>query len=188
MCTLLLMWCAPKLWRRQKLARLREKKKEECRRAVKMLQDRLDIQGRLSHERVEEITSLPLMELIDLLQNDQLSAVDTLEAYQRKALEVHNKTNCLVEPILEADEWAKQADMLVGPKTLLHGVPVSLKDLFGVEGYDSTVGLAKFIEQPMNDCILTEVLKAHGAIPFVKTNVPQTMISWRTLIRYLDKL
>ena len=91
---------------------------------------------------------------------------------------MHNETNCLVEPILEADEWAKQADMLVDPKPLLHGVPVSVKDIFGVEGYDSTVGLAKFIEQPMKDCIITEVLKGHGAIPFVKTNVPQTMISW----------
>ena len=28
------------------------------------------------------------------------------------------------------------------------------------------------------DCVLVKVLRHQGAIPFVKTNVPQTMLSW----------
>ena len=177
-CTLFGMWIVPKLWRRQQFANLRRKKREACKEAIKLLEKRLETEGQLTAERVDEITGLPLMELVDKLQRGNLSAIHVLEAYQRKALDVHKKTNCLVEPILEAEEWAGQADMVVGAKPLLHGVPISIKDLFGIEGYDSTVGLARFIGQPMRDCIVTKVLKAHGAIPFVKTNVPQTMISW----------
>ena len=173
------MWIGPKLWRRHKFATLRRKKREACKQAIKSLEQRLETGGQLTKDKVEEITSLSLMELVDRLQRGTLSAVHALEAYQRKALGVHEKTNCLVEPILEAEEWARQADMVVGSKPPLHGVPMSIKDLFGIEGYDSTVGLARFIDQPMNDdCIIIKVLKAHGAIPFVKTNVPQTMISW----------
>ena len=74
--------------------------------------------------------------------------------------------------------WALEADALTGPKPPLHGVPVSLKDQFGVKGYDSTLGCAKFVNEPYtDDCNLVKCLRAAGAIPFVKTNVPQTMIS-----------
>ena len=177
-CSLLAIWYAPKFLRRQKLANLRKKKREECKRAVEILANCLKTGSQLTSARVEEITNMSLAELVNQLQNGKLSAVNALEAYQRKALEVHNKTNCLVEPIFEAEEWARQADMHVGPKPLLHGVPISVKDLFGIQGYDSTVGLAKFIDQRMKDSVVIKVLKAHGAIPFVKTNVPQTMISW----------
>ncbi len=83
-----------------------------------------------------------------------------------------------MELITEAEQWAREADAQVGPRGALHGVPVSVKDLFGVEGYDSTVGVSHHIDQPMQDCVVVKVLKAHGAIPFAKTNVPQTMLSW----------
>ncbi len=177
-CTILGFWAAPKFLRWRHLADLRKKKRESCARAIKHLELMLEQNGQLSNEEVDEITSLALVQLVDRLQSGSLSAVQALEAYQRKALEVHKKTNCLVEPIAEAEEWAKQADMLQGPKPPLHGVPLSVKDIFGIEGYDSTVGLARFIDQPMNDCVVIQVMKSQGAIPFVKTNVPQTMLSW----------
>lgn len=45
-----------------------------------------------------------------------------------------------------------------------------------MQGHDSTCGLAQFLEKPAaKDGVVVKVLKAQGAIPFVKTNVPQTL-------------
>lgn len=45
------------------------------------------------------------------------------------------------------------------------------------QGYDSVIGCSKFIGKPeKEDSVIVQVLKKQGAIPFVKTNVPQTMI------------
>lgn len=46
-----------------------------------------------------------------------------------------------------------------------------------MQGHDSTCGLAQFLEKPAaKDGVIVKVLKAQGAIPFVKTNIPQTLL------------
>lgn len=48
-----------------------------------------------------------------------------------------------------------------------------------VEGYDSTVGMSKYIDNPSaTDAALVTALKSLGAIPFCKTNVPQTLLRY----------
>ena len=53
---------------------------------------------------------------------------------------------------------------------------------------DSTIGVSMFLGQPAtDDCVLVKVLKHCGAVPFVKTNLPQLM-QWLVLlvlVRYL---
>lgn len=74
-------------------------------------------------------------------------------------------------------EWATQLDedALSNKKGPLHGLPFSVKDNIGVIGYDSTIGLSGFLNQPESeDAALVKALKNLGAIPFCKTNVPQT--------------
>ena len=177
--TLLGFYFIPSFVRRTRLRKLRVKKKEQCERSIAQLKHRLELNEELSTEQRKDIVNLSLTQLIAKLQSGELSALHALEAYQSKALEVHEKTNCLIEPIWEAETWALEADGLQGPKPPLHGVPVSVKDLFGIEGYDSTIGCAKYINQPMKeDAVLVKAIKAAGAIPFVKTGVPQSMISW----------
>ncbi|OWK04826.1 FAAH [Cervus elaphus hippelaphus] len=47
------------------------------------------------------------------------------------------------------------------------------------EGHDSSCGLAQFLEKPAaKDGVIVKVLKAQGAIPFVKTNISQTLQSY----------
>lgn len=50
-------------------------------------------------------------------------------------------------------------------------------NVISLQDHDSTCGLAQFLEKPAaKDGVLVKVLKAQGAIPFVKTNIPQTLL------------
>jgi Asp-tRNA(Asn)/Glu-tRNA(Gln) amidotransferase A subunit family amidase len=97
-----------------------------------------------------------------------------LQSYAKKALKAHAATNCITEVlILDAERWAKASD-LKGP---LAGVPVSLKDSCAVIGYDSTIGFSGNAFKPMTrDAPLIRLLKDAGAIPFVKTAIPITLM------------
>lgn len=60
----------------------------------------------------------------------------------------------------------------------LHGLPVSIKDSFCVEGIQSTIGYVSFLENPpaSSNSALVEMLLSFGAVLYVKTNIPQTMM------------
>lgn len=45
------------------------------------------------------------------------------------------------------------------------------------KNHDSSCGVIMNLEQPaQQDCVLVEVLKRQGSIPFVKTNLPQALL------------
>lgn len=76
--------------------------------------------------------------------------------------------------IASAENWANTANRS-GP---LAGVPVSLKDLVSVKGWDSSMGYSALVGKPMAaDGALVRLLRDAGAVPYVKTNVPMTMLS-----------
>ena len=59
----------------------------------------------------------------------------------------------------------------------LHGIPVSIKDELHVAGTVTTIGLAARSDNIiLEDGLIVENLRRHGAIPFVKTNVPQLLM------------
>lgn len=63
----------------------------------------------------------------------------------------------------------------------LYGLPMSLKECFHIKGYDSTAGLSCFLNKPhTRDGAVAGRLKELGAVPFCKTNVPQTMETYGT--------
>lgn len=48
---------------------------------------------------------------------------------------------------------------------------------FATKGHDCTCGVIVNLDQPAKqDSVLVEVLKKQGAIPFVKTNLPQALL------------
>ena len=62
----------------------------------------------------------------------------------------------------------------------LHGLPVSLKDCFKVEGTDATIGYTAFANQPTSgddESEITSIMRESGAILFCKTNVPLALMS-----------
>ena len=94
------------------------------------------------------------------------------------------QTNCLSEiSFLAAEEGAKTLDahflrtgQTVGP---LHGLPISLKDRFNLEGLESACGYASWLgnkKDADSEGALVKTLRRMGAILFVKTNVPMSML------------
>jgi len=136
--------------------------------------------GKLVTEEREEIVKLPLEELRQKLQDGSLLCVDVLHAYQAKALEVTNQFNCVTEFIKEAEEWAAELDRVdPSQRGPLHGIPFSVKDNASVAGYSNTAGLSKNLNDPAKeDAALVAAFKSLGAIPFCKTNVPQSLLSF----------
>ena len=89
---------------------------------------------------------------------------------------------CFDEAIAQArelDAYQEKHSRLKGP---LHGVPVSLKDQFNLEGLDSTLGYVGRSFRPADaDCVLATVLKRLGAVVLAKTNLPQSILVRSTL-------
>ncbi|KAF8176805.1 general amidase [Pholiota molesta] len=74
----------------------------------------------------------------------------------------------------ELDEHLKTTGKVVGP---LHGLPISLKDQISVKGIDSTMGYVSWVGQPASkNSVLADILEANGAVLYVKTNIPQTLM------------
>ena len=97
------------------------------------------------------------------------------------------QVNCLTEIFFEqAIGRARQLDegRRLHPKrplAPLHGLPVSLKDSFKVEGLDSSIGIAALAGNPAkSNSALVKILLAQGAVLYCKTNVGQLMISCDT--------
>ncbi|GAB1608406.1 fatty-acid amide hydrolase 1-like [Argonauta hians] len=127
----------------------------------------------------KEILSLDLVQLQKRLKDRTLKSIDVLRAYQTKALEAQGKINCIAAVIEEAEELAYSCDSLPIVTKPLHGIPISLKENIVYKGLHQTSGLVSLLLQPPaeEDSVLVKCLKELGAIPFVTTNVPQSLMS-----------
>uniref|UniRef100_A0A3P8S2Z3 Fatty acid amide hydrolase n=1 Tax=Amphiprion percula TaxID=161767 RepID=A0A3P8S2Z3_AMPPE len=123
------------------------------------------------------ILELPLSQLTKQLHEGSLDPKDVFYSYMEKTLAVHKKLNCCTEILLESLDQLETVGS--NKEGLLYGVPVSIKDNCGYKGHDSSCGVLLHLEQPVQeDAVLVQVLKKQGAIPFVKTNVPQGLLSY----------
>ena len=83
-------------------------------------------------------------ELVDLIKNKELSSVELLETLLKRVEQVNPDLNAIVALDAErAMDKAKKADEAlskgedIGP---LHGLPMTIKDAYSVEGLVSTGG------------------------------------------------
>lgn len=97
------------------------------------------------------------------------------------ALKAHEKTNRLTEILLpDAEAWLQEGSS-INLKGRLAGIPVSLKDTIVVGGHDATVGYSSFVGNAKEkDGALVRLPKDAGAVPYVKTNVPISLLSFES--------
>ncbi|KAF2767932.1 amidase signature enzyme, partial [Teratosphaeria nubilosa] len=126
--------------------------------------------------------------LLQALSSGSLSAVETINAFCHRATIAHQLTNCLSEVMfVSAQNQAKELDQYyqahgkpIGP---LHGLPISLKDQFRVEGTDTSLGYVSWLgktETAESESWLVTKLRSLGAIFYCKTNVPTSLMAVET--------
>lgn len=123
----------------------------------------------------KSILDFTVPDLVKQVKANEIKPKEVLLAYGKQALVAQAKTNCLTEIMLkDAENWADEVDTS-GP---LAGIPVSLKDFFSVKGYDASFGFSRLALNPLReDGESTQLLRDAGAVPYVKTNVPITMMA-----------
>ncbi|KAF8970082.1 amidase signature domain-containing protein [Flammula alnicola] len=156
------------------------------RRACKAKQDerrqRIQDLPAVFHEPINDddryLLRQPVESLVADVHSGEQDPVDILTAYGKKTLEAHEETNCLTEVMIaDAIGWAQGCNKK-GP---LAGVPVSLKDTVGVQGWDGCIGYSAWVGKPAErDSALVRLLRDAGAVPYVKTNVPITLLSFES--------
>ncbi len=125
-----------------------------------------------------ELAFTPAYELVQMIKSKRLSPVELMEAIFRRIEELNPKLNAyLTLAEKEAMQAARQAESALGRETdlgLLHGLPISIKDLYCTKGIRTTFGSLPYKDFiPDEEGPMVERLKATGAIIVGKTNVPE---------------
>ncbi|KAI0361660.1 general amidase [Trametes cingulata] len=138
--------------------------------------------GLLTERELEITETTEVAVLLKRLASAEWSAVEVATAFSKRAIIAHQVVNCLTEIFIdkaleraaELDAYLKEHGTTVGP---LHGLPVSLKDQFPIKGLETTMGYAAWIGKVADDdAVLVKLLVRAGAVLFVRTNVPQTLM------------
>ncbi len=115
---------------------------------------------------------------LDRLALGQVSAVDLLEEHVTRYLAVNRAVNAVVRSDLDtararahALDRMQAAGASAGP---LHGLPITIKDTFDVDGLPAAAGAPEYATRPSRtvDAIAVARLKAAGAVIWAKTNTP----------------
>ncbi|CAF9931207.1 MAG: Acetamidase [Alectoria fallacina] len=143
---------------------------------------------RFLDRRELEITNAPSSRILANIRSGEWTSVDVTRAFCHRASLAHQLTNCLSEVcFMDAEQRAKALDesflrtgQTAGP---LHGLPVSLKDRFNIEGLESACGYVSWLGEKKgenSEGVLVKRLRRMGAVFFVKTNVPMSMLMGET--------
>lgn len=123
--------------------------------------------------------------LAKLIRTKEISSVEVMQAHLDRIAEINPKINGIVTLIGEqalqaaavADKAVSNGDKL-GP---LHGVPFSIKDAIDTAGIPTKRG-SKIFENfiPEKDATVVTRMKNAGAIPLMKTNLPEFSAHWES--------
>jgi amidase len=115
---------------------------------------------------------------LDQLALGQVSAAELLEEHIARSGVVNPAINAVVRTGLDAARLrAQELDRLLAagiPAGPLHGLPITIKDTFDVEGMPATSGAPEYANRPANtpDAAAVARLRAAGAVIWGKTNTP----------------
>eukprot|EP00929_Paragymnodinium_shiwhaense_P056690 TRINITY_DN28378_c0_g1_i1.p1 TRINITY_DN28378_c0_g1~~TRINITY_DN28378_c0_g1_i1.p1 ORF type:complete len:608 (-),score=147.85 TRINITY_DN28378_c0_g1_i1:102-1925(-) len=128
-----------------------------------------------------EVIELSASALLAKMEDRTLSSEYIVRCFIGRALAVGEELDMNAEEFFEeALEDAVNCDQERAAGRLrgcLHGLPISVKDQLHQRNADSTCGLSVRCGVPhKNDGLVVAVLREQGAIPFVRTNIPQCLM------------
>ena len=120
---------------------------------------------------------------LQMLRERRIGAVELLELHLAQ-IDKHNEAlNLVVSRDLEGALQAARAADNSAPseRSLLHGLPMTVKDTYEATGMPATAGFSFLAEhRPQHDAEAVANLKAAGAVIFGKTNVPPGAFDWQS--------
>lgn len=129
------------------------------------------------------ITETSATELQKQLASGSLTAVAVYLAYAKRAVICHQLTNSAMELFTdEGYERAKELDkyfaetggQVVGP---MHGLPISLKEHYAYRNKVTHASMVAWVDNVTPEhCVTIQVLEDLGAVFYVRTNQPQTLM------------
>lgn len=128
------------------------------------------------------ITESTASEVVEKIAAGEWTAQKVIEATCKRASVAQQLINCVTEICFdgaiarakELDAYFAKEGKTVGP---LHGLPISFKDQFNIKGLDTSVGYVSWANNPASeDSTLVTLLYEAGAISYVKTNIPATLM------------
>ena len=125
------------------------------------------------------------MDLATLLRGGEVSSREVVEAHLRRIEEVNPAVNAVVrvmdDEALAAADAADEALARGAPLGPLHGVPFTVKENIAVAGTPTTAGMVLLADAiaPRDDPAV-ERLRASGAIPIGRTNLPDAAFRSQT--------
>lgn len=127
--------------------------------------------------RMSELWQLGALELAAKIRDGEVSSREVLESHLTRVDEVNPHLNAIVRRLDDgARAAADAADRAVAtgsPLGPFHGVPITVKENIDLAGTPTTQGLAALAEAiAPSDAPSVERMRAAGAIPFARTNLP----------------
>ncbi|THY63920.1 amidase [Aureobasidium pullulans] len=148
-----------------------------------------------------EITETDAVEIVEKTSNGTWTAVEVTKAFCHRSAIAHQLVNCLheifydaaIESAQELDQYFATHKKPIGP---LHGLPISLKDQFHVKGVETSMGYVGWIgtfqgekgtgKEKVYESEMVKELRNLGAVLYVKTAVPHTLMCGETTNNIID--
>ncbi|CAE6456123.1 unnamed protein product [Rhizoctonia solani] len=138
-------------------------------------------------QRERSFLALDVTSLAGRLAAGECTSVEVATAFCKAAYAAQELTNCLTEIMFtqalararELDDHLAATGEVVGP---LHGVPISIKDHVLVKGEDTATGYIAWAGRTVadRDACVVQILRAAGAVVYVKTANPQSLLCLET--------
>lgn len=125
-----------------------------------------------------ELAFAPVAQIRRMMASGETSAVELTRLFYRRIERLNPQLNAYLtlcpDDALAAAQAADAAARRGDNLGLLHGIPVSIKDLELTKGVRTTMGSAVFSDRtPESDSIVVARVKAAGAVILGKTNTPE---------------
>jgi amidase len=134
---------------------------------------------------MSDIAFKPAIELAQLIKRREIGCLELLDHYLDRIQRYNPQLNAII--VLDEERArtrAREADQALaqgedwGP---LHGVPMTCKESYDVEGLPTTFGIPEFKDNlATTDALAIQRLKTAGAVVFGKTNVPLRLADFQS--------
>lgn len=131
---------------------------------------------------MQQLLTLSALEQAALVRKRETSSLELVEAHLEHIARINPTLHAATEILRDQSRAAAREADNTPPAGIFHGVPFSIKDSIELSGTICTAGtLGRKNAQPSTeDAVLVQRLRAAGAIPIAKTNLPDLLFAFES--------